>query len=154
MTNDRPDDDERDDFDPSRDLEDLLRNLLAGGSVGGISMDPQELAKLSGLPVDAASLSRMFAGLRHAMASHGDGIDWSLARNTAIDVASSGSTSGTVPHIHDAFGTASLWLDEATSMGAASDAPRTIGRVEWVQQTIDTWIEMAEPVALSISDTL
>src|SRR5690606_33431305 len=73
---------------------------------------------------------------------------------TALDVATNGSADSFGADIHDAFGTASLWLDEATTMGAAADAPRSIGRVEWVQQSIDTWIQMAEPVALSISDTL
>src|SRR5690606_35689097 len=34
------------------------------------------------------------------------------------------------------------------------DAPRTLSRIEWVQQSVDTWISHAEPVAESISSAL
>src|SRR5699024_1729604 len=81
-------------------------------------------------------------------------IDWSLARKTAIDAAKAQTDSASAQIDQSVFSTASLWLDEATSMGAVADAPRTINRVTWVQNSIDTWIEMVEPVAESVSQAL
>lgn len=84
----------------------------------------------------------------------GDGIDWSVTRRTAIDVAGSGGSTGDPAPAMRAFPVATLWLDEATEIGATADAPRTLTRIEWVQQTVDTWISFAEPVAESISRAL
>lgn len=53
-----------------------------------------------------------------------------------------------------AFPVAGLWLDEVTDVGQSADAPRAVSRIEWVQQTVDTWISLAEPVAESISRSL
>src|SRR5690606_16484007 len=52
------------------------------------------------------------------------------------------------------FTVAGLWLDEATELGSTADSPRSITRIEWVQQTVDTWISLAKPVAESISKAL
>ncbi|WP_244302861.1 zinc-dependent metalloprotease [Leucobacter coleopterorum] len=49
---------------------------------------------------------------------------------------------------------ATLWLDEVTEIGATPDAPRALSRIEWVQQSVDTWISLAEPVAESVTQAL
>ncbi|WP_217131880.1 zinc-dependent metalloprotease [Leucobacter chinensis] len=156
MTSDHFSDDGRDnEFDPARDIEEILRGMLSGQNFDGFGIDPSELAKAAGLPIDQAALQQMLGALQHAMtpqAMSGE-TDWSLARKTAIDVASKDGNPST-RSLQSAFSTASLWLDSATTMGASADAPRELQRIEWVQQTLDTWIEMAEPVADSISQAL
>ena len=158
MTSDRfPDEEPDDEFEQAQNLEDLLRGMFSGQSNAGINIDPSELAKAAGLPFDQGSLEKMLGALQSVLSggtNATDGIDWSLARKTAIEVASHNPPNTEDVSFQGAFSTASLWLDEATTMGSTADAPRELQRIEWVQQTIDTWIEMAEPVALSISDAL
>lgn len=157
MTSDRfPEDEPDDEFDPAHDIENMLRGMFSGQGAAGMNIDPSELAKAAGLPFDQGALEQMLAALRSAMTqgpSSGE-IDWSLARKTAIDVAGQGGSHNAQRSLQSAFSTASLWLDAATTMGPSADAPRELGRIEWIQQTIDTWIEMAAPVANSISETL
>lgn len=151
FSNNGPDDE----FDAAREIEEMLRGMLSGQNMNGVNIDPSELAKAAGLPFDAAALQQMFGALQQAMTSQNANgeTDWSLARKTAIEVAGADSTHSS-QSLQTAFSTASLWLDRATTMGASADAPRELQRIEWVQQTIDTWIEMAEPVANSISEAL
>lgn len=156
MTGDtHPEDDHENEFDPARDLEDILKGMFSGDPSSTFQFDPSDLAQAAGLPFDQQALQQMLGALRSAMSSgNASGeIDWSLARKTAIDVASKAATSQH-DSLQTAFSTASLWLDQATTMGASADAPREITRIEWVQQSIDTWIELAAPVAASVSDAL
>lgn len=164
-------DDEKDprpEHDPARELEQILREMFGAGTPGSprsadpdapgpaIAFDPSQFAKFAGLPSDSAALAGMMETLRSALGNttQDGGIDWSIARRTAISVASSGPTGSDPANALPAFGPASLWLDEVTEMGTPADAPRVLSRIEWVQQTIDTWISLAEPVAVSISETL
>lgn len=157
MSSDRfPDDEPNDKFDRAKELEELLKNMFSGQGISGINIDPSELAQAAGLPFDQGALEQMLGALRSVIGQGtvSDTIDWSLARQTAIDVAKRESIPTSDKTLQTAFSTASLWLDGATTMGGTADAPRELQRIEWVQQTIDTWIEVAEPVANSISETL
>lgn len=151
---------EDDDFDAPNQFEEfqrILREMLSADPGAQVSIDPSQLAGFAGLPADPKALEGMLNALRSAMESSGSadgGIDWSVARKTAIEVATKDAQPIDAAPAHQAFSTASLWLDEVTEMGGTADAPRTISRIEWTQQTIDTWVSLAEPVALSISDTL
>ncbi|MFT4232290.1 MAG: zinc-dependent metalloprotease, partial [Leucobacter sp.] len=138
-----------DDFE---ELQRMLRDMLSGGGADA-GMDPEQFAKAAGLPVDPQALRGLFSTLQGAMQHPSEGIDWSAARRTAIEVASegSGSGSGDPAPAERAFPVAALWLDEATELGPTPDAPRTLSRIEWVQQSIDTWVGFAEPVAESIT---
>lgn len=139
--------------DAAEELQKMLRDLLSGGGPSGI--DPAQLARAAGLPGDSAALQGLFSTLQRAMQQSGDGIDWSVARRTAIDTVSAApSIPADSSDVLRAFPVASLWLDEVTDMGASPDAPRALSRIEWVQQSIDTWTDLAEPVANSISNAL
>lgn len=133
------------------ELQKILRDLLSGGSPG---IDPSTLASAAGLPMDPAALQQLFATLQQAMQHPSEGIDWTVARRTAISVAGQGEETGDSAPAERAFPVASLWLDEVTDVGASPDAPRTMTRVEWVQQSMDTWVSLAEPVADSITQAL
>lgn len=136
---------------PLGDLERLLREMLAGGGVG---MNPADFARAAGLSADGASLQGLFASLQSAMNNPSNSIDWSITRKTAIEAASGSDPHPNADPVLRAFPVAGLWLDEVTDVGGTADAPRAISRVEWVQQTVETWISLAEPVAESISQTL
>lgn len=139
---------------PGPDFEELqrmLQNMLGGQ--GGTDFDPNLLAKAAGLGGDPAMLNSLFSTLRGAMNNPSDEIDWSVARRTALDAASGEGAVNAAP-ADRAFPVASLWLDEATELGALPDAPRALSRIEWVQRSIDTWISLAEPVAESVSQAL
>jgi putative hydrolase len=139
-----------DDFE---ELQRMLRNMLSGGQPGA-GMDPEQFAKAAGLPIDPQALQGLFSTLQGAMQHPGDGIDWSAARRTAIEVAGDGAAPADSAPAERAFPVAALWLDEATELGTTPDAPRTLTRIEWVQQSMDTWVGLAEPVAESITRAL
>ncbi|MGK0721128.1 zinc-dependent metalloprotease [Leucobacter sp. W1478] len=140
--------------DAFNELQRMLRELLAGGGPAGGNFDPAALAQAAGLPGDTAALQGLFASLQRAMQNPTKGIDWSITRRTAIEIAGGGEPSGDPAGALRAFPVASLWLDEVTDVGQTSDAPRAITRIEWVQQSVDTWISLAEPVANSIAAAL
>ena len=148
-----------DEFDRSNEgmdfeeLQRILREMLSGQGMPEGGLDPKMFAGAAGLPADPAALQRLFATLRGAMEHQSEGIDWSTARATAIQAATN-TPSGDPAPAERAFPVASLWLDEATTLGTTQDAPRTLTRIEWVQQSIDTWISLAEPVAESVSEAL
>lgn len=146
----------RSDDDALHELQRMLNEMLGGSVPGtnGVSFDPAMFAQAAGLPGDAAALQGLFATLQQAMQHPSGEIDWSVTRRTAIDVASAHPHTGDPASAERAFPVASLWLDEVTELGATPDAPRTLTRVEWVQQTVDTWISLAEPVAESVSRAL
>ena len=141
--------------DAFNELQRMLRELLAGGGGPvGANFDASALAQAAGLPSDPAALQGLFASLQQAMQHPTDGIDWSITRRTAIEIAGGGGPSGDPAGALRAFPVASLWLDEVTDVGQAPDAPRVVTRIEWVQQSVDTWISLAEPVADSIARAL
>lgn len=174
--NDHEDPDRFDAEDPMEQLQRILRELLEGGGAAAESgFDPSSFAQAAGLPIDPAALQGLFSTLQHAMQSPDSGIDWSITRKTAIEIAGRnqlGSAPSAANHVGGqgsqqsrtgsddqaaalrAFPVANLWLDEVTEVGQTPDAPRTVTRIEWVQQTVDTWISLAEPVANSISGAL
>ncbi len=153
--NDRDHDDsaEQPNNDALSELQRMLNEMLSGQTPTG-EFDPAAFAKAAGLPGDPAALQGLFATLQNAMRNPSQDIDWSNTRRIAIEVAAQGSPAADDSIAQRSFPVASLWLDEATEVGATADAPRTITRVEWVQQTVDTWIGLAEPVAESIAKAL
>ncbi|MFC6234143.1 zinc-dependent metalloprotease, partial [Leucobacter soli] len=149
------DDDAAASDDAMNELQRMLQEFLSGGgAASGTGFDPAAFAKAAGLPGDQSALQGLFATLQQAMQNPSEGIDWSTTRRTAIDVASEGGTAADPAPVLRAFPVATLWLDEVTEVGQSPDAPRAISRIEWVQQTVDTWISLAEPVAESISRAL
>ncbi|WP_350349971.1 zinc-dependent metalloprotease [Agromyces sp. G08B096] len=145
--------DDRGDRNPEEEFREMLRELLSGG--GGI--DPSRLAGAAGLPSDPASLQAIFAQLQQAMASAGDGIDWSIALRQGEQRASAEQrqiADDERARLDQAFQVASLWLDEAVDVSALPSGPELLTRRAWVAATMPVWTQLAEPVALSIADSL
>lgn len=147
------DQDEPGDRNPEDEFREMLRELLSGG--GGI--DPSKLAGAAGLPDDPASVAAIFGQLQQAMNRSGDGIDWSIATRQGEERAAAGQlqlSDTERARFDQAFQVASLWLDEAVDFSSLPQTPELLTRRAWVAATMPVWTELAEPVALSISDAL
>ncbi len=143
--------------DPNKDQDDEFRDMLREFLSGNSSIDPSQLAGAAGLPNDPASIAQLLGQLQNAIRSNGDGINWDLALEQARTLAGTDARS-TEPAeraaLEQAFNVAALWLDNVTSIAELMTQPQLIGRVEWARQTMPLWTQLAEPVALSISDAL
>jgi putative hydrolase len=146
--------DQEPDRDPEDEFRDMLRELLSG--TGGI--DPSKLAGAAGLPNDPASLAALFSQLQQAMQrSEEEGIDWSVALRQAEQRASAGQRqldAAETERLERAFDLAALWLDEAVEVSALPGTPELLTRRSWAAATMPIWTQLAEPVALSIADSL
>ncbi|UOR00324.1 zinc-dependent metalloprotease [Leucobacter allii] len=145
---------ERPGGDDFEELQRILREMLSGSSAQSGGIDPEQLAKAAGIPFDGQAMQGLFSTMQHAMQHPSDTIDWSATRKTAIEVAADGTAHADPAPAMRAFPVAALWLDEATDLGPTPDAPRVLSRIEWVQQSVDTWVSLAEPVAESITAAL
>ncbi|MCJ1701026.1 zinc-dependent metalloprotease [Rathayibacter festucae] len=135
------------------EFRDMLRQFLSGNG----PIDPSQLAGAAGLPNDPVALQNLLSQLQSAMQQSGGGINWSLALEQAKQLARAESvpvTDAVRAPLDGAFGVAALWLDEVAFVSELSRPPRTISRLEWITLTMPVWTQLAEPVALSISDAL
>ncbi len=138
---------------PEDEFRDMLRAFLSGNS----DIDPSKLASAAGLPSDPAAVSQLMAQLQNAMQSSSDGVNWDAARTQAEEIAGKASLSITDQsrgQLDQALHVASLWLDEVTALSDSAVAPRLMTRKEWATATVPVWTQLAEPVAVSISDAL
>ena len=135
------------------EFRDMLRQFLSGNG----PIDPSQLAGAAGLPNDPVALQNLLSQLQSAMQQSGGGVNWSLALEQAKQLARAESapvTDAVRAPLDGAFGVAALWLDEVAYVSELSRPPRTISRLEWISLTMPVWTQLAEPVALSISDAL
>jgi hypothetical protein len=130
---------------PEEEIQRILRQLFSGqmpeGLPDGLSIDPTQFAQAAGLPTDPAVLQALFASLQQAMQNTDGGIDWSIAKKTALDVAKKDSRKPSAEEraaVDTDFSVAALWLSEVTDIAEAAELPRAISRVEWVFDSIDT----------------
>jgi len=146
---------EDEDRSPEEEFQELMRQLFGAS---GTNLDPEQLSRLSGLPIDPAMMSTVMQHLRSAFAGAGaGGISWDLARRQALHIANQsglGVTDGQRSDLGEAFRLAGLWLSAATTISDLAEQPRAMTRGQWVEATLPVWQELAEPVATSIADAL
>lgn len=109
-------------------------------------------------------LNKMVAHLQRAMSAMsagGDGgaINWTATRHAARQVVASLGTDRTVDAadqrvVAEADRLASLWLDPNVDFDAITATPAAWSRAEWVEQTMDSWRTIAEPIVTRIADAL
>ncbi len=147
--------DREDDQSPEEQFQELIKQLFGGA---GTDVDPEQLARLSGMGIDPAMMQTVMQHLQGAFAGGGDeGISWDLAKRQALHIANQdglGVTAGERTDLDQAFALAALWLSEATTISELAAPPRTLTRGGWVEATLPVWQELAEPVATSIADAL
>jgi putative hydrolase len=144
--------------DNERDPEEEFRDMLRGFLEGREGIDPSRLAGAAGLPTDPDAIARMMAQLQAAMnVSGGEGINWTQAMEQAksMALASVKPVSAIArAEIDQAFHVASLWLAEASDLSESGETPELLTRLEWIEQTFPLWQQLAEPVALNISNAM
>lgn len=138
---------------PEDEFRDMLREFLNGNS----GLDPAKLAGAAGLPDDPELVRQLMMQLQSALTSSGDGINWGLATDQAKTLANQSAepiSAEQRAELNQAFGVAALWLDEATYVSELTVSPKLMSRGEWITATMPIWVQLAEPVATSISDAL
>ena len=142
-----------DDRSPEEEFQELLRQLLGGGAEG---IDPEQLARLTGMGIDPAMMQTLMQQLQGAFAGGGE-ISWDAAERQALHIANQdglGVTTGQRTDLDQAFALATLWLGEATTISELGEPPKALTRGGWVEATLPVWQELAAPVATSIADAL
>lgn len=136
------------------DFEALLRRFLAGQP-----LDPEQIAKAAGLPVDPAALQQLLSKLTSAIVpgETTEGLNWSLVETQAKQIASANSRK--VPEsvgksIDAAMATGSLWLDEVTEVASITAEPKLLSRELWVADSLGLFKDLATPVANRMSEAL
>ena len=136
------------------DFEALLRRFLAGEP-----LDPEQIAKAAGLPVDPAALQQLLSKLTSAIVpgETTEGLNWSLVETQAKQIASANSRK--VPEsvgksIDAAMATGSLWLDEVTEIASITSEPKLLSRELWVADSLGLFKDLATPVANRMSEAL
>ena len=136
------------------DFEALLRRFLAGEP-----LDPEQIAKAAGLPVDPAALQQLLSKLTSAIVpgETTEGLNWSLVETQAKQIASANSRK--VPEsvsksIDAAMATGSLWLDEVTDVASITSEPKLLSRELWVADSLGLFKDLATPVANRMSEAL
>ncbi len=136
------------------DFEALLRRFLAGEP-----LDPEQIAKAAGLPVDPAALQQLLSKLTSAIVpgETTEGLNWSLVESQAKQIA--GANSRPVPEsvgkaIDAAMATGSLWLDEVTEVASITSEPKLLSRELWVADSLGLFKDLATPVANRMSEAL
>ena len=102
-----------------------------------------------------SQLGQMFSGAGSAMASGKSGpVNYDLARKLAS--SSIGFTAPvsdtTASAIRDAVHLADTWLDGATALPAGATRAAAWTPQEWVDNTLDTWKRLCDPMAEQISN--
>ncbi len=143
--------------DSANSPEDEFREMLSKFLSGNGEIDPAKLASAAGLPNDPEMIKNLISQLQSAMQSSGDGINWTLASDQAKAIAAKDVVSTTPAErssVEQSFHVAALWLDEATYVSELTSTPRLMSRTEWITATMPFWTQLAEPVALSIANSL
>jgi len=121
------------------------------------NFNPEDLANQAGLPMDPANLGMMMEQLQRAIAGQGEGINWKLVETQAkkeLDSQKVELSDQLDQSFKQAFNTASLWLDEVTSIGQFEYNPLMLTRQGWVLESLGLFKEIAEPVATKLAEAL
>lgn len=128
-----------------------MRQFMESGQ-----LDPTELARAAGLPIDPAQLSAILSSLTQAVSQSDSSVNWQMAGNQAIAMAKQGESSLSETEqksLEDSFQISQLWLSEATDF-ACSAKPKLYTRGTWVQDAIGLFRQLSEPIATSMGKAL
>ncbi|WP_269927931.1 zinc-dependent metalloprotease [Kocuria massiliensis] len=144
-----------DDDNEDNPFEELFRKLSSGQNI-----NPEDLQGM-GVPVDPAMMSGMFSQIQSMMSGmNADGsANWEQARDHArrlatADNADPSVTSTQKSAVKDAAQLAQLWLDPVIDFDRAAMADEAWSRSEWIENCFDTFREISEPVANSITEAM
>jgi putative hydrolase len=122
-----------------------------GGALGGL---PGGLGGAAGGQPGAGGmpdLSALMSQMQAMMAPHAGSVNWNLAkdvaRKTVAQQPDPSATDRQRTEVADALRLADHWLDPVTEFPSGVRATAAWSRAEWVEQTIEVWQRLVEPVA-------
>ena len=128
-------------------------NPFGGGDAGANpfgaqGFDPSQFGQM------LSQFGQMLSGMGSAMGTGGSGpVNYEIAMKLARQQVGSFTpvSSGEADAVRDAAHLAELWLDGATTLPAG--ATRTVAwtPVEWLENTLDTWKRLCDPVAEQVN---
>jgi putative hydrolase len=117
------------------------------GGVPGVPGAPGGQPGAAGMPDLSALMSQMQA----MMTPHSGSVNWTLAKDVARRTVALEPDPSPVDRqradVADALRLADHWLDSATELPSGVRATAAWSRAEWVEQTIEVWQRLVEPVA-------
>lgn len=122
---------------------------FGAGGVGGEGFDPAALGQM------LTQFGQMLSGMGSAMGPGGQSgpVNYEVAKKLALQQIGSVTpvSPSTTTAVTDAAHLAELWLDGATTLPAG--ATRTVAwtPAEWLENTLDTWKRLCDPVAEQVS---
>lgn len=135
------------------EFQEFLRKFFSSSE----NFNPEDLANQAGLPIDPANLGMIMDQLQKAVSGQGGGINWKLVETQARKEISSQKvelSEQLEQSFKQAFNTASLWLDEVTTIGQYEYNPLMLTRQGWVIESLGLFKEIAEPVATKLAEAL
>jgi putative hydrolase len=112
----------------------------------------QIFAAFGGLPgVGAGDFGGLISQLQSMMAPHEGTVNWNLAKDIArrsvANTPDPTPSSADERRIADAVRLADHWLDSVTDLPSGITTTAAWSRADWVEQTMDIWQRLVEPVA-------
>lgn len=100
----------------------------------------------------SGGLGAMFSQMRRLMEPYEGSVNWNLAKDTARRAV---LEHGPDPSPHagqrnaalDALRLADMWLDKVTEVPAAAAHAMAWSRADWIEETLDSWKVLVEPIA-------
>jgi putative hydrolase len=131
------------------ELEKLIRQML------GDAATEQDIAKIAGLWQNPAAINQMFSQVRNMFSSSDEPVNWKLANDQATELAKKDQQQSTAVsnELQGAFDMAALWLREVTEF-SNSQPLKVLSRTVWVEDAMQLYKQLSEPVALSMSKAL
>ncbi len=111
-------------------------------------------------PVDPSQLTAMIGQVQRMLTTPGDGgpVNWALAtdmaRQAVVEHGDSSIGAAERRAVEDAVRLADVWLEERTTLPAATTRALAWSRAEWVEGTLPVWKRLVEPVATSVSTAM
>ena len=143
------------DDDPDRDKNAAGGNPFGGGDMpfgfgaGGEGFDPAQLGQM------LTQFGQMLSGMGSSMGQGGSSgpVNYDIAKKLARQQIGSVTpiTEGNVKAIADAAHLAEMWLDAATTLPAGASRTLAWTPNDWLDNTIDTWKRLCDPVAEKVA---
>lgn len=144
--------------------EELLRNLLGAEAAEEMiramreqGFDPTQVLGQS-LPSHPVEMQSMMAQMRYVMDSNEGPINWRITHDIAHQKAWGDGdpqiSSAEGQRIRQALQVADLWLDAATELAPSPGNRHAWRRTDWLDETLDVWKLMVEPVAINAARAL
>ncbi|HET7385324.1 MAG TPA: zinc-dependent metalloprotease [Nocardioidaceae bacterium] len=127
-------------------FEQIFAAFAGGGAPGGFGTGAPG-ASGAGMP----DLSALMGQMQAMMAPHEGSVNWTLAkdvaRRTVAEQPDPTPTQAQRRAVADAIGLADHWLDSATEFPSGVQNTLAWSRAEWVEETVEVWRRLVEPVA-------